>query len=162
MGIFIARVSGELVALVLALVSFFLQVVLRKKPDLSGTGRTVFQIVAGLGAAGGLFIVCNTILGLVTYGSRLSSIITVTSPLLLFAVAVTAHFVTLAVKRRAKLNIVPAIAATLQLAFFLFNTIRNWDNWTHGMREFFYIQILLVVLSAVVALLFWLSYRKEN
>jgi hypothetical protein len=159
MGIFIARVSGELVALVLALVSFFLQLLVRRKH----LPQTAIRIVAGIGAAGGVFIICNTVLGLLTYGARLSSIITVTAPLFLFAVAVAAHFVILAARAKPPaLNIAPAIAATLQLAFFLFNTIRNWNNWTHGMREFFYLQILLVVLSAVVALLFWLSYRKER
>jgi hypothetical protein len=160
MGIFIARVSGELVALVLALLSFFLQLLMRRKHQ----PQTAVRVVSGIGAAGGVFIIGNTISGLLTYGSRLSSIITVTVPLFLFAIAVAAHFVILAVRgaKPPALNIVPALASTLQLAFFLFNTVRNWNNWTHGMREFFYLQIVLVVLSAVVALLFWLSYRKEK
>jgi hypothetical protein len=168
MGFFIARVTGALAGFLLALLSFFIQVAVRGAARKKRSPPLVLRLVAVLGVAGGGYIIVSTIVNLAKYGSGLASILTVQAPLLLYALALAVHFVFLALRPAAqslvanRTNLAVLCVALLQLALFLFNLARNWNNLTHGMMEFLYIQLLLLVLTALTALFFWISFRKSS
>jgi hypothetical protein len=61
-----------------------------------------------------------------------------------------------------KLDIALLLVVALQFALYAFNLISHWANYAHGMTEFLYVQIILVVIAAVSVLLFALVYRKNK
>jgi hypothetical protein len=169
MGFFIARVSGALLGLVLVVLAFVLQAVLRarlRKNSVvpSGPGLKLFS---ALGAAGAFYIFISTALNLIKYRSGVSSIVTVSAPLLLFSVALAANFVVLCVnqakgdiRRLAVSGLCAALASALQFALLAFNLALRWNNFTHGMAEYLYIQILLLALAAINTGLFFIIFFK--
>ena len=169
MGFFIARVSGALLGLVLVLLAFVLEAVLRarlRKNNAVPAGPGL-RLFSALGAAGTLYIFISTALNLVKYRSGISSIVTVSAPLLLFSVSLAANFVVLwvdAVKadiRRITVSgLCAAIASALQFALLAFNLALRWNNFTRGMAEYLYIQILLLTLAAINAGLFFIIFFK--
>ena len=169
MGFFIARVSGALLRLILALLTFVLQAVLRARLRKNGAapagpGLPVFST---LGAAGARYIFVSTELNLIKYRSGVSSIATVSAPLLLFSAALTANFIVLFVsavkpdtRRLTVSGLCAALASALQFTLLAFNLALRWNNFTHGMAEYLYIQILLLALAAINAGLFFIIFFK--
>ncbi|MDR1127747.1 MAG: hypothetical protein LBL20_00410 [Treponema sp.] len=169
MGFFIARVSGALLALVLALLAFVLQAILRaglRKNGAApaGPGLPVFSAI---GAAGALYVFAATVLNLIKYRSGISSIVTVSAPLLLFSAALTVNFIVLFagaakpdMRRLAVSGFWAALAAALQFALLVFNLVLRWNNFTRGMAEYLYIQILLLVVAAISTALFFITFFK--
>jgi hypothetical protein len=169
MGFFIARVSGALLGLVLALLAFVLQTVLRarlRKNDAAriGPGLTVFSV---LGAAGAVYVFVITVLNLLKYRSGLSSIATVSAPLLLFSAALAANFTMLFVGaakpdtgRLALSGFASALTGALQFALLILNLGLRWNNFTRGMPEYLYIQVLLLAIAAINTGLFFITFFK--
>ncbi|MDR2245358.1 MAG: hypothetical protein LBE17_01585 [Treponema sp.] len=155
--------------LVLVLLAFVLEVVLRVRlrknnPVPAGPGLRSFSV---LGAAGALYVFINTALNLTKYRSGISSIVTVSAPLLLFSVSLAANFVVLWVdavkadiRRLTVSGLCAALASALQFTLLAFNLALRWNNFTHGMAEYLYIQILLLTLAAVNAGLFFIIFFK--
>ncbi|MDR1128157.1 MAG: hypothetical protein LBL20_02505 [Treponema sp.] len=170
MGFFIARVSGALLGLVLALLAFVLQTVLRarlRKNDAAqiGPGLTVLSV---LGAAGAVYIFVITVLNLLKYRSGLGSIATVSAPLLLFSAALAANFAIMLFAgpskpdtgRLALSSFAAALAGALQFALLILNLGLRWNNFTRGMAEYLYIQVLLLAIAAINTGLFFITFFK--
>ncbi|MDR2433839.1 MAG: hypothetical protein LBD47_04660 [Treponema sp.] len=169
MGFFIARVSGALLGLVLALLAFVLQALLRARlwknnPVPAGPGLRLFSV---FGVVGALYVFISTTLNLVKYRSGLSSIVTVSLPLLLFSASLAANFVVLCVdaakgdiRRLTVSGLCAALASVLQFMLLAFNLVLRWNNFTHGMAEYLYIQILLLALAAINAGLFFSGFLR--
>lgn len=169
MGFFIARVSGALLGLVLTLLAFVLEAVfragLRKNGAVPiGPGLRLFS---ALGAAGALYIFISTALNLIKYRSGISSIVTVSAPLLLFSVSLAANFVALLanaarpdIRRLAVSGLCAALASALQFALLVLNLGLRWNNFTRGMAEYLYIQILLLAVTAIDTCLFFITFLK--
>jgi hypothetical protein len=169
MGFFIARVSGALLGLVLALLAFVLEAVLRARLRKNnavpaGPGLRLFSV---LGAAGALYIFISTALNLVKYRSGISSIVTVSAPLFLVSVSLAANFIVLCVdaakgkiRRLAVSGLCAALASALQFALLAFNLVLRWNNFTRGMAEYLYIQILLLALAVIDSGLFFITFFR--
>jgi hypothetical protein len=173
MGFFIARVSGALLGLGLTLLAFVLQALLRARlrknsAVLAGPGLRLFS---ALGAVGAVYVFITTILNLIKYTSGASSIVTVSAPLLLFSAALAAHFAALCagpVKadtrryagRLAVFGLSAALASALQFALLALNLALRWNNFTRGMAEYLYIQILLLAIAAINTGLFFVVFFK--
>jgi hypothetical protein len=163
MGFFIARVSGALLAFVLSLFALVLRGLLRGRLKNKKGESAVFSVFAALGAAGAVYIAAAAIINLFKYASGSSSIATVTAPLLLFAVLLAVHFALLCGRQRrpgllAASSLWAALAALLQCALLLFNLVLRWNNFTRGMLEYLYIQILISALSAGTAFMFLFGF----
>jgi hypothetical protein len=169
MGFFIARVSGALLGLVLALFAFVLEAVFRarlRKNKAVPVGPGL-RLLSMFGAAGALYVFISTALNLVKYRSGLSSIVTVSLPLLLFSVSLAANFFVLCVdtakeglRRLAVSGLCAALASALQFTLLAFNLALRWNNFTHGMAEYLYIQILLLALAAINSGLFFIIFFR--
>jgi hypothetical protein len=169
MGFFIARVSGALLGLVLALLAFVLQTVLRARLRKKGAvpAGPALAVFSALGAGGAVYILVTTALNLLKYRSGLSSIATVSAPLLLFSAALAANFIVLfagAAKpdtgRLAVSGFVAALASALQFALLILNLGLRWNNFTRGMAEYLYIQVLLLAIAAINTGLFFIAFFK--
>jgi hypothetical protein len=165
MAFFIARISGGALCLVFTLLAFVLQRLIGK----SKLSALTVRIISAIGIAGGLYIITAAVRNLLRYPAGISSVITVWAPLLLFALGLALHFALVLWDapspnsgRMPVFNLTAALPASLQLAFALFNLIRNWNNLTRGMKEFLYIQLLALAFIAVNTILFWISYRKAR
>jgi hypothetical protein len=165
LGFIISRISGGALGIVLALAAFILQLLIRrvKFPALA------VRIIATASTITAVYTAVITIQNLLKFPPRISSLITVSLPLLLYILGLAALFVLLFIRpqesrsiKTAHANGAVAIIAAVQFAFLLFNLIRNWNNFTRGMLEFLYIQILLLVITGITVLLFWLSYRASR
>jgi hypothetical protein len=167
---FIARISGGALGVIFALLAFILQWLIRRS-KLPALG---VRIISAAGAIGGIYIIAATVRNLLRYAAGVSSIITVSAPFLAFALALTVHFILILLnapdlsapdpkpRRILSSNLTVALLVSLQLAFALFNLIRNWNNLTHGMKEFLYLQLLALVFIIITALLFWISFGKTK
>jgi hypothetical protein len=170
MNFLIARISGSALAAVLALIAFVLQLLVRKDKLQGSLLPTLWiRIISGVGAAGALYIFAATIGNMLKYPIGTSSLITVFAPLLAYTLALTVHFalVFLAAKtpkpgRVTRTTLVAAVIVSIQLALGLSNLIRNWNNFTHGMVEFLYIQLVYLVVVVISATLFWISFFKSK
>jgi hypothetical protein len=158
MDFFIARVSGALLGLVLALLTFVMEAILRarRRKNATAPAGPGLPVFSTLGAAGALYVFVSTVLNLVKYRSGVSSIATVSAPLLLFSAALTANFIVLFVsavkpdtRRLAVSGFWAALASALQFALLAFNLALRWNNFTRGMAEYLYIQILLLAIAAI-------------
>jgi hypothetical protein len=169
MGFFIARVSGALLGLVLALLAFVLQAVLRAGLRKRGAVKTgpALLLFSVLGAAGAFYILAATVLNLIKYRSGVSSIVTVSAPLLVFSAALGANFIALCVcadkpgaRPLAVSGLWAALASALQFALLVLNLALRWNNFTRGMAEYLYIQILLLAVTAISTGLFFIGFFK--
>jgi hypothetical protein len=161
-GFLIARISGSAEGLFFALYAFILHLLIgkiKKFPPLAA------RILAAIGALGGLFIFISTLRNVLTYAIGVSSIITVFTPILLYAAALIIHFILLfltanrpGAARVTGSALAAALALSLQLALAAFNLIRNWNNLNRGMKEFLYIQLLSFALILISAVLFWIVF----
>jgi hypothetical protein len=163
MAFFLARVSGGALGVIFALLAFILQWLIRRFK----LSVPLTQIISAIGAIGGIYIIVTTVRNLLRYAAGISSIVTVWTPFLAFALGLTVHFILIFLsapdpksRRILGSNLAVAALVSLQLAFALFNLIRNWNNLTRGMKEFLYIQLLALVFIIISALLFWISFGK--
>jgi hypothetical protein len=165
MGFLIVRISGSALTAVLALIAFVLQLLIRKNK----LPALWVRIISGLGAAGALYVIAATIGNVIKYASSVSSILTVFLPLSVYALAMAVHFMlvfsaakTPKLRRIALSTLAAAGIVSIQLALGLFNLIRNWNNFTHGMIEFLYIQLVYLALVAISVTLFWINFFKTK
>jgi hypothetical protein len=158
---------AALVGIALVLVAFFLQGSLRKR----GQGGLIARIISVIGALGSLYFIYLNVTRLIeapAKGTSAAAVITVHIPITLLSLALLLLFVVLIVKRSVKsklvgiLDLMLLIIVALQFALYTFNLISHWGNYAHGMSEFLYVQIILVVIAAVSVLLFALVYRKNK
>jgi hypothetical protein len=164
MGFLIARISGSAVAVVLALIAFVLQLLVRKgRLPVPGV-----RIIAGLGAAGALYVLGATIGNVLKYTIGVSSLLTVFLPLAAYSLALAVHFALVFSTAGTKSWLVTdstlaaAAIVSLQEALGLFNLLRNWNNFTHGMIEFLYIQLAYLVVVAVSVALWWITFATTK
>jgi hypothetical protein len=171
MGFFIARVSGALLGLVLTVLAFVLQAVLRARPrkNAAAVAAPALSLFSALGAAGALYVLLATTLNLIKYRSGASSIVTVSAPLLLFSAALAANFVVLFIaaakadaRRLVVSGLAAALASALQFALLALNLALRWNNFTHGMSEYLYIQILLLAIAAIDTGIFFIIFVKRK
>ncbi|MDR1930910.1 MAG: hypothetical protein LBQ44_09835 [Treponema sp.] len=165
MGFLIARISGGAFGVVLALAAFILQLLIRRK----NLPALWIRIIAAAGAAGGVFLFAATLRNVLRYAPGISSLITVSVPLLGYALALIVHFVLIfssagrpKALRVLSSTLAAALILTLQLGLSLFNLLRNWNNLNRGMKEFLYIQLLALVFIVLSALLFWINFGKAR
>jgi hypothetical protein len=173
MGFLIARISGSAIAAVLALIAFVLQLLFRKSKPLPAS---LVRVISGLGAAGALYVFAATVGNVLKYTPGVSSLLTVFLPLLAYALALAVHFIIVFVTANwrtkgddarkprsiAFSTLAASIIVSIQLALALFNLIRNWNNFTHGMIEFLYIQLVYLILIIISVVLFWINFAKSN
>jgi hypothetical protein len=128
-----------------------------------------------LGAVGALYVFAATVGNVLKYTPGVSSLITVFLPLLAYALALAVHFVIVfstanwrkgndAHKPQgiAFSTLAVSIVVSIQLALALFNLIRNWNNFTHGMIEFLYVQLVYLILIIISVVLFWINFAKSK
>jgi hypothetical protein len=165
MGFLIARISGSAVAVVLALIAVVLQLLVRK-------GRLPVlgvRIISGIGTLGALYVLGATIGNVLRYTIGVSSLLTVFLPLVAYSLALAVHFaLVFATANTAKHWLVTdsilaaAAIVSLQLLLGLFNLLRNWNNFTHGMIQFLYIQVVYLVVVVVSVALLWVTFAKAK
>ncbi|MDR3146700.1 MAG: hypothetical protein LBU21_10510 [Treponema sp.] len=157
MGLFIARISGGALGVLLIVFAFVLQILFRRtKLPVIG-----LRILSAIGIIGGVYIIFSSVRNLLRYTAGVSSVVTVSAPFLAFALALTIHFLMILLSasnprvwRIPCSGLTVAILASLQLVFALFNLIRNWNNLTRGgMKEYLYIQLLALAFIVVDVLL---------
>jgi hypothetical protein len=163
MGFLIARISGGAIGLVLALFAFIVQVLIRRKK----LPALLVRIISGIGAVGGIYLFAATVQNILKYTIGLSSLLTVFAPLLVYGVVLTVHFIVLFTgKPKSRLTasstLTVSAVVSVQLGLALFNLIRNWNNLSHGMKEFLYIQLIGLFTIILTALLFWLSFFRTK
>ncbi|GHT80093.1 hypothetical protein FACS1894130_10660 [Spirochaetia bacterium] len=161
MGFIIARVAGVAIGLALALAAFILQLLIRKVK----LPVIVTRIIAAAGLVFSLYTVITTVVNLLKFHSRLISVITVSAPLILYALGAAILFCVIFLNPHkpkpavVTVNLAVTLFACLQFCLHIFNLVRNWKNFSVGMTEWRTIQILVVVIAAVTLLLFVFSYR---
>jgi hypothetical protein len=168
MGFLIARISGSALAAVLALIAFILQLLIRKDK----LPALWVRVISGLGAVGALYVLIATIGNVLKYTIGVSSLLTVFVPLLVHALVLAVYFALVfstakwreASKpyRIARPTLAVAVVVSIQLALGLFNLIRNWNNFTHGMIEFLYIQLVYLILIVISVTLFWINFAQTK
>jgi hypothetical protein len=161
MGFLIARISGFAIGVVFALVAFILQLLIRKK----NLPVRAVRIISAIGALGGIYLFVSTLGNVLKYDIGLSSIITVFSPLLVYALVLTLHFIIIFTSaghpkawRVFSSTLTVSMVVSIQLGFALFNLIRNWNNLSRGMLEFLYLQLVGLILILITAVLFWIGF----
>ncbi|MDR0707584.1 MAG: hypothetical protein LBF60_06890 [Treponema sp.] len=166
MGLFIARISGGALGALFVLFAFALHTLIRR----TKLSAVWLRILSAAGALGGAYIIIAAVRNLLRYAAGVSSVITVSAPFLAFAVALTIHFLIILstapnprVWRLPYSGLAVAILSSLQLAFALFNLIRNWNNLTRGgMKEYLYLQLLALAFIIIDVLLFWIIFGKAR
>jgi hypothetical protein len=160
MNFFLSRAGGALLGLLIALFAFITLLVIRKRAAKQKGAPIVFvRAVLPVIAALSVFLIVYTLGNILKFNTGAAGLITVSFPLLVYALGVLAFAVLLFVRPERKIN--PALPFTaaiaiLQFALFVFNLLRNWKNFTGGSHLFLYVQILLLTVSALSALL-WLT-----
>jgi hypothetical protein len=137
MGFIVSRIVGPAIGLVLALAAFILQLLIRK----GKLPAIVTRIIAAVGLAFSGYTVGYTAANLLKYPSRLSRIITVSAPLILYTLSAAVLFCIIFLNPQkpkpavAAANLAVTLFAGLQFCLLTFNLIRNWKNLTVGMVE---------------------------
>ncbi|MDR1787552.1 MAG: hypothetical protein LBR16_03790 [Treponema sp.] len=168
MGVFLTRVTGPLLGLALALFSFVLQAVARRRKRAGKKVCGVWTYIAArLGGAGAVYLIVLSALNLARYPPGLASILLVSAPLLLFAAALLAHFELLAFDapafstRKARAgNYAAAAASALQAALLVFSLVSRWRNFTTGTAAYLYLLLVTIVIAGADGALFFVSARR--
>jgi hypothetical protein len=158
---------AALVGIVLVLIAFFLQGSIRKRKE----GGIIARIISVIGVLGSVYFVYLNVSRLIEAPGKqtsLAAILTVHIPITLLSIGLLVLFVILFLKKSVnsggvvKLDLALLAIVILQFALYAFNLISHWGNYAHGMSEFLYVQIILVVIAAISVLLFALVYRKNK
>jgi hypothetical protein len=165
-NLFGSAIAG-VVGIVLILIAFFLQGSIRKR----GQGGIIARIISAIGALGSVYFIYLNVTRLIAAPGKQTSaaaILTVHVPVTLLSVGLLALFVILFLKKSVnseailKLDLALLVIVILQLALYVFNLVTHWGNLSHGMTEFLYVQIILIVIAAVSVLLSALVYKKNK
>jgi hypothetical protein len=166
MGLFLARVTGPLVGLALAVFSFVFQAVLRRRAAKGRpVGRAAAYIAARAGGAGAVYFIVLSAVNFVRYTPGISSIILVSAPLLIYGAAILAHFELLAWgglsgRGGPTGNYAAAVASALQSVLLIFSLVTRWRNFTTGMSVYLYLLLADIFIAGAGCVLFFVSARK--
>lgn len=165
MELFISRITAGAILLILALISFVFQIFARKH-------KIPALVIFTVGIIGAAIAVYSSFAPIKNFRSpTVTKIGVFTSylPSIAVAVILVLHYIALAVfltKRKNKpvvtANLAAAIALSVKLVLDLINLIRNWEIFSHGQPEIFYIQLFITLIVIISNALFWISYIKSK
>jgi len=165
MELFISRITAGAILLILALISFVIQIFARK-------WKIPAPVILAVGIIGAVIAVYSSFAPLKNFRSpTVTKIGVFTSylPSIAVAVILVLHYIALALfltKRKNKpvviANLTAAIALSVKLVLDLINFIRNWEIFSRGQPEIYYIQICITLTVIISFALFWISYIKSK